>query len=189
MIAQTQKRKLHSVHSLLIGREFTGEIETGQAKLKFAFSPSTAALTGGKIELTGTFSVKSAAGTRKADNVKATLLATQGSIQSAPSPPAGATASLLGKVHSGGLPATDATGSRSSVGVIYFKLSPMEGAKLGMPFDLSAVQLNVRLNPIDETARNLQFWFSVAVNAVHGESPNQDLASRSISEITGLLKS
>jgi hypothetical protein len=188
MFTQTQKRKLHSVHSLLIGREFTGEIEAGRAKFKFAFSPTTAALAGGKIELTGTFSVRSAVGTRKADNVKATLLATQGGIQSAPPAPVGATAAMLGKAHSGGLPATDATGSRGYVAVIYFKLSALDGAKLGVPLDLSAVQLNARLNPTDETGRNLQFWFSVAVNAVHGESPQQDLAAKSLDEINKLLK-
>lgn len=188
MFTQTRKRKLHSVHSLLIGREFSGEIEAGRAKLKFVYSPTVAALANGRVELTGSFSVKSAAGIRKADKVKATLLATQGGLHSAPPTPKGATASMLGAVHSGGLPATDATGSRGYVAVIYFKLSALDGAKLGVPFDLSALQLNLRLNPQDETARNLQFWFSVAVNAVHGESPNKDLASSSLSEINELLK-
>lgn len=188
MFTQTQKRKLHSAHSLLIGHTFVGKIEAGRANLNFAFKPDTAATAGGKIELTGTFSVKSATGTRKTDNVKATLLATQGSIQSAPPTPAGATASMLGKVHSGSLPATDATGSRGSVGVMYFKLSALDGSKLGVPFDLSALQLNVRLNPTDETARSLQFWFSVAVNAVQGEAPNQTLATQSLSEVNKLLR-
>jgi len=187
MFTQTQKRKLHSVHSLLIGREFSGEIEVGRTKLKFAYSPSVAALTNGRIELTGGFSVKSAAGVKKVAAVKATLLSTQGGIQLAPPPPTGATDSMLGPVYSGNLPATDATGSRGYAGVIYFKLSALDGAKLGVPFDLSAVQLNVRLNPIDETARNLQFWFSVVVNAVHGEESNQNLASQSLNEINKLL--
>lgn len=187
MFTQAQKRKLHSVHSLLIGREFSGEIEAGRTKLKFVYSPSVAKLANGRIELTGSFSVKSAAGVKKAAHVKATLLSTQGGIQSAPPPPAGATDSMLGAVHSSVLPATDATGSRGYAGVIYFKLSALDGAKLGVPFDLSAVQLNVRLNPIDEMARTLQFWFSVAVNAVHGKEPNRDLASQSLDEINKLL--
>lgn len=187
MFTQAQKRKLHSVHSLLIGREFLGEIETGRSKLKFAFSPKTAAFVSGKIELTGTFSVKSAGGTRHVNKINATLLATQGGIQSAPPTPAEATDSMLGAVHSSPLPATDATGSRGYVGVMYFKLSALDGTKLGVPFDLSSVQLNVRLNPIDETARSLQFWYSVAVNAVQGESPNRNLVVQSLSEINKLL--
>ncbi len=168
MLTQTKKstamRKLHSVHSLLVGR------------------------VGGKIELTGRFSVKSAGQTRKADNVKATLLATQGSIQSPPPTPSGASASMLGAVQPSDKPATDATGSRASVGVMYFKLSALKGTELGVPMDLSSLQLNVRLNPLDETARALQFWFSVAVQAVMGESPDSDLASQSLSQINKLLK-
>ena len=189
MLTQTKKstamRKLHSIHSLLIGREFTGEIINGR---KFSYSPSSIALVGGKIELTGRFSVKSAGQTSKADNVKATLLATQGSIQSPPPTPDGASASMLGAVQPSDKPATDATGSRASIGVMYFKLSALKGAELGLSLDLSSLQLNVRLNPPDETARALQFWFSVAVQAVMGESPDSGLAARSLGEIDKLLK-
>lgn len=189
MLTQTKKssamRKLHSVHSLLIGREFTGEIATGK---KFTYSPTSIAQVGGKIELTGRFSVKSAGQTHKTESVKATLLATQGSIQPPPPTPAGASASMLGAVPPSDKPATDATGSRASVGVMYFKLSAMKGAELGIPLDLSSLQLNVRLNPSDDTARTLQFWFSVAVGAVMGESPDSGLASQSLGEINKLLK-
>lgn len=192
MMTQTKKsisqRKLHSVHSLLIGREFTGEIEAGKTKQRFAYLPASVALVNGKIELTGRFTVKVTGQTHKTENVKATLLSTQSGIQASPPTPDGASASMLGAVHSGGLPATDATGSRAYVGVIYFKLSAMEGAKLGLPFDLSAVQLNARLNPSDDIARALQFWFSVAVRAVLGSEPDNGLASESLSEINKLLK-
>ncbi len=192
MLTQPKKsstrRKLHSVHSLLIGREFSGEIEAGRNKLRFTYSPSSIALANGKIELTGRFIVKSAGQVHKAENVKAILLGTQGGIQAAPPTPTGASDPMLGAVRSGALPITDATGSRAYVGVMYFKLSPMNGASLGAPFDLSQLQLNVRLNPQDDTARTLQFWYSVAVRAVLGESKDSELASRSLSEINALLK-
>lgn len=191
MFTQTKKtslRKLHSVHSLLIGREFVGEIEAGKTKQRFTYSPSSIALAGGKIELTGRFTVKSAGQMHKAETVKATLLATQGNIQSAPPTPSGASASMLGPVPASDKPATDATGSRSSVGVMYFKLSALDGTKLGVPFDLSDVQLNVRLNPPDETARALQFWFSVAVGAVMGEKQDSKLALDSLGSINKFLK-
>ncbi len=192
MFTQTKKasarRKLHSVHSLLIGREFSGEIEAGKAKQRFTYSPSSVALAEGKIELSGRFAVKSAGQTRSAENIKATLLGTQGGIQAAPPIPSGASDPMLGAVRSGDLPITDATGSRAYVGVMYFSLSPMDGTKLGVPFDLSGVQLNTRLNPQDGTARALQFWFSVAVRTVMGESLDGSLASRSLSEINKLLK-
>ncbi len=192
MFTQTKttsaRRKLHSVHSLLIGREFLGEIEAGRNKLRFTYSPASIALADGKIHLTGRFTVKSAGQAHKAENVKATLLGTQGGIQAAPPIPTGASDPMLGAVRSGDLPVTDATGTRAYVGVMYFKLSPMNGASLGAPFDLSELQLNVRLNPQDETARALQFWYSVAVRAVLGESKDSELASRSLSEINALLK-
>ncbi len=192
MFTQTKKtsarRKLHSVHSLLLGREFSGEIEVGKAKQHFTYSPSSIALAEGKIELTGRFAVKSSGQVRKAENVKATLLGTQGGLHAAPPIPSGASDPMLGAVRSGDSPETDATGSRAYVGVMYFKLSPMDGAKLSVPFDLSSVQLNVRLNPQDDVSRTLQFWFSVAVRTVMGEAPDGGLASRSLSEINKLLK-
>ena len=192
MLMQPKKssslRKLHSIHSLLVGREFIGEIETGKSSQRFIYSPSSVSLSGGKIELIGSFTVRSAGQSHKAEAVKATLLATQGNIQSPPPIPDGASASMLGMVPSADKPATDSTGSRASIGVMYFKLSPLNGSKLGVPFDLSSLQLNARLNPPDEIARALQFWFSAAVQAVMGESQNGKLATESLSRINQLLK-
>lgn len=182
-------RKLHSIHSLLIHHEFIGEIDTGKAKHKFIYSPHSATVANGKLELTGRFTVKSPGSPlHKADNVKATLLATQGGLATAPAAPRGTEATLLGKLPSDGLPVTEATGSRAYVGVMYFKLSPLHGRTLGIPFDLSAVQLNGRLNPADDAARNLQFWYSVAVRAIYGQSPDETLAAKSVEEINQLLK-
>lgn len=188
-VSGTSTRKLHSIHSLLIRHEFIGEIDTGKAKHTFTYSPHSAAAANGKLELTGRFTVKSPGSQiHKADHVKATLLATQGGLASAPPAPRGTEAALLGKLPSDGLPVTEATGSRAYVGVMYFKLSPLNGRELGIPFDLSAVQLNGRLNPVDDAARALQFWYSVAVRAIYRQSPDENLASRSVEEINQLLK-
>jgi len=192
MFTQTKKtaspRKLHSIHSLLTGRQFTGEIESSKTKQSFSYAPTSAALVNRKIELTGVFTVHQSGRARKAENVKATLLGTQGSLLAVYVPPEESYAQLLEDSPADGLPVTDATGSRSSVGVAYFKLSSMDNRKLGVAFDLSDVQLNGRLNPADDTARALQFWLSVAVRAVYGESMNENLASRALNEITGILK-
>lgn len=181
-------RKLHSLHGLLIGREFIGEIETGKTKQKFAYAPKSVAMVNQRIEIRGSFSVTTAGRTRKAENVKAKLLSTQGSLTAAPAPPMGADESMLGTRPSVGLPETDATGYRGIIGVIYFKLSALDGRTLGVAADMNDVQLNGRLNPGDEMARALQFWFSVAVQAVHGESPDGNLATKSIDEINRILK-
>ena len=185
----TTRRKLHSIHSLLIGREFIGEIEVAKAKHSFTFSPSSATVLNGKLELVGRFTVKSPAGQiRKSENVKATLLATQGGLATAPQVPTGIEATLLGKIPTDGLPATEATAGRGYVGVMYFRLSPLNGSILGLPFDLGAVQLNGRLNPGDKIAGSLQFWYSVAVRAIYDQTPDENLASQSVSQINQLLK-
>lgn len=185
----TRMRKLHSVHSLLIGREFIGEIEAGNIRYSFTYSPAAADVSNGKLELSGRFTVKPSGGqSRKSDNVKAILLATQSGLTTAPQAPRGVEATLLGKIPTDGLPATDATGGRGYVGVMYFRLSPLDGRALGLPFESDAVQLNGRLNPTDETARVLQFWYSVAVRAMYDQTPDEALASKSLTEINRLLK-
>jgi hypothetical protein len=185
----TRMRKLHSVHSLLIGREFIGEIEAGKTRYSFTYSPAAAAISNGKLELSGRFTVKPPGGpSRKSDNVKATLLATQSGLTTAPQAPRGIEATLLGKIPTDGLPATDATGGRGYVGVMYFRLSPLDGRTLGLPFEVSAVQLNGRLNPSDPLAGTLQFWYSVAVRALYDPMPDDALTLQSVTEINQILK-
>lgn len=181
-------RKLHSVHSLLVGGEFKGEIEAGKARHSFTYSPASASVTDGKLELTGRFTVKAAGQVRKIENVKATLLATQGGLTTAPQAPRGIELKLLGKIPTDGLPATDATDGRGYVGVMYFRLSPLNGRTLGLPFEMSAVQLNGRLNPMDEAARVLQFWYSVAVRALYDSTLDESAATKSVTEINQILK-
>ena len=185
---KTTGRKLHSIHSLLIGREFKGEIEAGKTNHQFVFTPVSASVVNGKLELSGRLAVKAPGGqARKIEKVKASLLATQGGLTIGPPSPRTANTNLPAGRPSDGLPVTDATGNRGYVGVMYFKLSPLDGQALGLPFDLGAVQLNGRLNPADDTARALQYWYSLAVNAIYGESPDASLASSSVNEINQIL--
>ncbi|MEO6725509.1 MAG: hypothetical protein ABIU20_03470 [Blastocatellia bacterium] len=182
-------RKLHSIHSLLIGREFKGEIEAGKANHQFIFTPASASVVNGRLELSGRLTVKMPGGqNRKSENIKASLLATQGGLTIGPPAPRTANTNLPAGRPSDGLPVTDATGNRGYVGVMYFKLSPLDGPALGLPFDLSEVQLNGRLNPADDTARALHYWYSLAVNAIYSKSPDTSLASSSVNEINQILR-
>src|SRR5262245_31680087 len=88
----TQKRaaanKIHSIHVLPNGAGFDGKIEAGGVNYQFAFMPKSAAASNGKLVLTGAVKVKSPDGRRRvADEVTATLLATQGSITAPPPMP------------------------------------------------------------------------------------------------------
>jgi hypothetical protein len=86
------------------------------------------------------------------------------------------------------LPVTEATGARSFVGAMYFRLSSLDGRALGVPLDLSRVQLNARLAPASDLERDLHWLFSALVEAVDGERPNARAASEHLEEVNRLLK-
>ncbi|PYS67412.1 MAG: hypothetical protein DMF69_23120 [Acidobacteria bacterium] len=69
-----------------------------------------------------------------------------------------------------GRPKVEATGSLAYVGVLYFKLSPLDSKALGIPLDLSDVQLGARLAPTDDLARDLQLLFSDVVLALENKT-------------------
>lgn len=191
----TQKRnaanKIHSIHVLPNGAGFAGKIEAGGSNYHFAFMPKTAASAPGKLVLTGVVKVKSSSGRQRvADNVTATLLATQGSITGPPPMPRQFSDSLKAPLPapSGSLPLTDSTGHQGSVAVMYLRLSPLDGRALGIPADLSAVQLNARLYATSETERDLHWLYSALVEALQGEHKNERLAAAYLDAINHILK-
>ncbi len=182
--------KLHSIHVLPQGREFTGKIEVGRGNYQFTFTPKTAASVNGKLVLMGGVKVKTPAGRqRTVDGVTATLLATQGSI-TAPSPMPKDLASSLRPPQPAisESPITDWTGHLGSVAVMYLKLSPLNGRALGAPVDLSSVQLNARMFPTSEIERDLHWLYSALVEAMDGESRDERRAAAYLAEINRILK-
>ncbi len=181
--------KLHSIHVLPQGREFTGKIEVGRGSHQFTFTPKTAASVNGKLVLMGSVRVKTPAGLQSAaDGVTATLLATQGSI-TVPSPaPKGLAPSLKPPQPAiSESPITDWTGHLGSVAVMYLKLSPLDGRALGVPVDLSSVQLNARMFPTSEIERDLHWLYSALVEAMGGESRDERRAAGYLGEINRIL--
>jgi hypothetical protein len=85
-------------------------------------------------------------------------------------------------------PLTEYTGERSAIGVVYLHLSPLDGRTLGVPFDLSKLQLNGRLAVIDERARDLQWLLTQAHAALAGEKPDEKLAEPYVTELNRVLK-
>jgi hypothetical protein len=191
----TQKRKvankIHSIHVLPNGAGFAGKIEAGGSSCHFAFTPKAAASEPGKLVLTGVVKVKSPGGRQRvANDVTATLLATQGSITGPPPMPRQFAESLKPPLPapSGSLPLTDSTGHLGSVAVMYLRLSPLDGRALGVPADLSAVQLNARLYATSETERDLHWLYSALVEATQGEHKNERLAGDYLDAINRVLK-
>jgi hypothetical protein len=182
--------KLHSIHVLPQGREFTRKIEVGRGSYQFSFTPKTAASVNGRLVLTGSVKVKTPAGRQSvAEGVTATLLATQGSI-TAPSPMPKSLAPSLKPPRPAisESPITDWTGHLGSVAVMYLKLSPLDGRALGAPVDLSSVQLNARMFPTSEIERDLHWLYSALVEAMGGESRDERRVAAYLGEINRILK-
>ncbi len=185
----TRVRKLHSIHGLLGSKSFTGKIEAGKAALDFVYAMQSAAIVNGKLELTGKFSVKATAGKMlTAENVKATLRGVQGAIGAAQKPATfklTVPSAFAADVQDGN-PLTEFTNTRSGLGVVYFALSAINGKALGVPFDLSVVQLNGRITAIDQTARDLQWLFNQTAAALEGNQAR--VAEPYVSEIDRTLR-
>jgi hypothetical protein len=88
-----------------------------------------------------------------------------------------------------GRPLVESTGPRSFVGVLYFRLSPLDGPTLGVPLDLTKVQLNLRLTPTDDLARDLRDVFSDLVAAFYGDETDDRVATEQVRELNRLFKS
>jgi len=205
--------KLYSLAGQMHGREFAGEFAAKGTKYQFTFTPTAAALSNGKLELTGRLSVNSArGGKRQADHVRATLASTQGGV--GPSPTrrqllaATAQTSQIAtpeqKQEQAGeatkpatgteappntrLPVTESTERLSFVAAMFFRLSPLDGRALGVPIDLSGVQFNARLYPTSDLERELQWLFSALIEAMGGERRNEKAAGEYLKEINARLK-
>jgi hypothetical protein len=188
--ATNQPLKVYSVHALPSGREFVGKIEIGKNNYQLTFTPQSAASVNGKLVLTGVIRIKAPAGRqRQANGVTATLLATQGSITGPPAMPRQFSASLKPPQSepSSLLPITDWTGYYGSVAAMYLKLSPLDARALGVPADLSAVQLNVRLYAESEIERDLHWLYSALAETIYGERPNEQLTAEYISALNRLI--
>lgn len=189
--ATTSVQKQHSIHVLPQGREFTGKIEVGRGNYQFTFTPKTAASVNGRLVLRGSVKVKTPAGRQSvAEGVTATLLATQGSITAPPPMPRDFAPSLKPPqpAISASAPITDWTGHLGSVAVMYLKLSPLDGRALGAAVDLNSVQLNARMFPTSEIERDLHWLYSALVEAMGGESRDEQRASGYLAEINRILK-
>jgi hypothetical protein len=79
-----------------------------------------------------------------------------------------------------GRPVVESTGPLSFVGVLYFVLTPLDGQALGMPLDLTRVQLNARLAPTDDLGRAMQNTFSDLVAALYGDEIDESVAKEQI---------
>jgi len=172
-------KKLYSMAALMRGKDFTGKFDTSAASYDFTFAPTIARLNDGKLELTGNLNVVSGRGTkREAKGVQATLLSTQGGLGGIP-----AAIRTRRRNNDKSLPLTEATDVAGFVGVLYFRLSPINARMLGLTIDLSSVQLNARLFADNDVERQLQVAYADVVAAAYGDKPDTREAMKSIATL------
>jgi hypothetical protein len=87
-----------------------------------------------------------------------------------------------------GRPMVESTGPFSFAGVLYFSLSPLDGPTLGVPLDMSKVQLNLRLAPTDDLARDLQTTFSNVTDALYEDPIDEPAARDQVQELNRLFR-
>lgn len=212
------QRKLHSIHGLLRGRVVDGQFEVRGQPYRFSFVPARAALADGRLVLTGRLTVNSPRSMRFVDSVEARLVAIQGGVGASPvrrqlltgtaqtsqtatsdqkmDQEKGPETDLQPGLHAfesprldeRGRPLVDSTGPLSFVGVLYFNLPPLDGPALGVPLDLTKVQLNLRLAPTDDLARELQNLFSNVTDAIYGDPIDERAAGESVQELNRIFK-
>jgi len=195
MFGITQKRtkaaakplKLHSIAAVMRGRGFAGRFEVSGVSYSFTFAPTKAAVAGRRLQLTGNLTVTDGRPNARAlphslNNVRATLISTQGGIGTAP--PRQKLPADLGPTAPD-LPVIESTGALSFCGVLYFRLSPLVGRALGVAADMSELQLNVRLAPTVDGERTLQAVYSSIVEALFGGDANA--ATEHVGELNTLI--
>jgi hypothetical protein len=82
-----------------------------------------------------------------------------------------------------GRPVVESTGELSFVGTLYFSLTPLDAQALGVPLDLSNVQLNARLATTDDLGRDLQMTVSDLVAALYGDQIEESEAEKQLKHL------
>jgi hypothetical protein len=71
---------------------------------------------------------------------------------------------------------------------MYIHFEPLGGSALGVAADLSRVQLNARLAPVNDSERALQGAYSWIIAALYGQKADASAAAAEISELNKLLR-
>ena len=186
----TTARKLYSIHMLLRGAEFAGQIETPRMKCDCRFRPLDGTVIKGRLQLNGDLSVVGLdKRIRTVERVIATLAAMQSGFGAPPTPPERYAASRrLDQPTTASLPVTESTDAAGYAGVLYFDLSPLNARALGLANDMTDVQINLRMAPVSQEERELQWLLSSISGALLGSVKDESLASEYLAEFKRALK-
>jgi hypothetical protein len=190
---------IHSIAALQRDRRFAGRFEASGAVYEFEYIPAKAEVVNGKLNLLGDLSVVGPQKKKQVrKNVRLALQSTQGGLGGSPTPrmavPASTEAAAtrlkqLGTSVPSDRPllVTDSTGPLGFVGVMYLRFEPLAGAQLGVPADLSRLQLNARLYAANGTEETLQYLYSHITDALYGPSPDPAAANIFVKDLNSVL--
>jgi len=196
---RAKETRIHSIAGLQKGRGFAGGFEIAGAVYGFEYIPEKAEVAIGKLNLVGNLSVVDPQKNRHVrKNVRLVLQSTQGGLGGAPTPrmdlpaSAEAAASRRNQMSSASasdrpLPVTESTGPLSFVGVMYLRFEPLGGPQLGVPADLSHLQLNARLYPANGLEETLQYLYGRVTDALYGASPDPVSANAFVKDLNQVL--
>lgn len=177
--------RLHSLPAILRGRQFKGGFEIGGLSYELAYAPARASVVGRRLQLQGRLTIKDSRGqTRSRERVRAMVVGTQGGIGTAPPRRQEHTSVATATPQP---PEVESTGATSFCGAMYIHFEPLMGSALGVVADLSRVQLNARLAPVDNSERALQAAYSSIIDALYGKQIDTRAAAIEINELNKLL--
>ena len=165
-----------TVHSSQLGMRFVDRVEARLAAIQggVGVSPVRRQL------LTGTAQTsQTATSEQKMEQEKGPETELQPGLHSFESP----------RLDEKGRPMVESTGHLSFAGVLYFNLSPLDGATLGVPLDLGKVQLNLRIAPTDDLTQDLQNIFSDVTEALFAKAIDERAARAQVQELNRIFKS
>jgi hypothetical protein len=182
---ESRAAQLHSIPAISRGRQFDGKFELSGAGYEVAFAPAKALVAGRRLQLQGRLTVTDARGQKRSrDNVRATLVGTQGGIGTTP-PRRQLHTSVATETPQP--PEVESTGPTSFCGVMYIHFEPLAGNSLGVPADTTRVQLNVRFAPVNDSERALQGVYSTIVDALYRKQIDARAAADAVGELNTLL--
>lgn len=189
---RTPRRKLHTITGLLRQKQFEGAFEFAGKSYSFVYAPAKAEIANGKLHLIGRFTVRGSGGrSASVESLRSTLAAIQGATGAGPQRPNRGESiarfeAQRSRPMSAGLPVVEGTDALSSTGVMYFHFEPIKTPLL-VPADLTRVQFNARLAPIDSTARTIHGIYCSIIDAHLGRQADAEAAAAFVAELNKQL--
>ena len=182
-------RKLHSLAFIMEGSSFSGPLDVDQRTFQCRFKPANASIENGKLILTGTLDLTGRdRRLRRQENVRATLAAIQGAVNGRAIPPVEFATRPQPPAQLPATPLTEFTNNEAFAGVMYLQVSDLKAPMLGIPLDVTKVQLNCRLYPDSDLEREMHWLYSSIATSLLTEPKDEAAAAKLIEPLVARFK-